>query len=472
MSRRVGSTTSGGSAVTDTPATRAVKARHGHAAPSRRLHVLVVDDSPVLRQVMRRTLMMFFSSRIASVIEASDGLSALDRLETCAVDLIVLDVQMPMMNGPDVLEAIRRSPRFASLPIVVVTGTTDRETVARILDLGVAGYLVKPLSPTVLRERLAEIIASVSRQPLAADSEAAMRRRIIELRPNSRVLVVDRDAGVRRFWVDQLRHMCCVDETPMSTAALRKHHAGHYDIIVIGQAAGVLAAEAFADKLRETSPFKPANLLALVTADDAAAARESGRYDGVLLRTTDMREWLEQLASCLNPESTARLMLAPASPCVDRMFARTGELIEAALRTEVDVLQALPNETDHSGRWFATCADIQCGNSVWHIWLTGRFAFALALATAAEGLDTDHLSDTTVLNAMSVMATSIADTVRAAFEEIGAECRLHAPTSEVRECAPVIAGATQESSRWISAAAIESGAFIRLVHEPRPDPLR
>jgi CheY-like chemotaxis protein len=120
--------------------------------------VLVVDDDTDTRELIRRVLMKDFELRI---VEAADGRTALERLSVTRIDVMLLDIRMPGMGGLQVLETVRHMPGQKALRVVMLTGMADEDEVRTALRLGVSGVLVKPLTPTLLRERLARLLAEV-----------------------------------------------------------------------------------------------------------------------------------------------------------------------------------------------------------------------------------------------------------------------------------------------------------------------
>jgi DNA-binding response OmpR family regulator len=116
--------------------------------------LLVVDDEPSIRLLCRVNLP--FSG--FEVIEAADGQQALAQVRTHPVDLVVLDVMMPGMNGFEVAERLHEDPATAGIPIVFLSARADEVDVRRGLELGVE-YITKPFDPLRLGERLSRIIA-------------------------------------------------------------------------------------------------------------------------------------------------------------------------------------------------------------------------------------------------------------------------------------------------------------------------
>ena len=94
------------------------------------------------------------------VIEAADGLDAVDALGQHRFDLIILDMDMPRLDGLGVLEELGSSVSTAQIPVIVLTARSD-DTEARALDLGAQDYLTKPVRPTALTARVRAVLRRV-----------------------------------------------------------------------------------------------------------------------------------------------------------------------------------------------------------------------------------------------------------------------------------------------------------------------
>ena len=118
----------------------------------RRKHILVVDDdSRVLR------LMKEYLAKRYDVATAINGKVALKFLETKETDLVLLDYEMPDENGASVLEKLRASEKTKDLPVVFLTGVTDKKKIREVLALRPQGYLLKPID----MEKLSSTIKGV-----------------------------------------------------------------------------------------------------------------------------------------------------------------------------------------------------------------------------------------------------------------------------------------------------------------------
>ena len=101
--------------------------------------ILLIEDTPIVREPLARLL----KDEGFQVIAAADGAEAMTHLETHVVDLILLDVLMPHMNGLTFLERLRHDPQHADIPVIAVTGVADSGNLARLRQLGVRSILHK-----------------------------------------------------------------------------------------------------------------------------------------------------------------------------------------------------------------------------------------------------------------------------------------------------------------------------------------
>ena len=122
--------------------------------PRRKYLILIADDRSSSRELLRVVL----ERAGYDVLEAQDGEAALELIRTRELDLVLLDLQMPKLDGLAVLEALRGDPRFASLPVVALTASAMRGDRERILEAGFTAYLAKPAGPELLRETVARLL--------------------------------------------------------------------------------------------------------------------------------------------------------------------------------------------------------------------------------------------------------------------------------------------------------------------------
>ena len=112
--------------------------------------ILVVDDDPTLRMLVRATL----EKSGFQVEDAEDGEEALRKFIKYQPAVILMDVEMPKLNGYEACKRIRADAVGAHVPILMVTGLEDIESVNRAYSAGATDFLVKPIKPTLLRSRV------------------------------------------------------------------------------------------------------------------------------------------------------------------------------------------------------------------------------------------------------------------------------------------------------------------------------
>lgn len=118
--------------------------------------ILIVDDSAVVRAVISKSLALSDAS-ISEVHKASDGKRALEILKNTWIDLVVTDINMPIMDGVTMIQKMREDKILSEIPVVVVSTEGSVERQEELAEMGVRGFIRKPFTP----ERLSEMVQSV-----------------------------------------------------------------------------------------------------------------------------------------------------------------------------------------------------------------------------------------------------------------------------------------------------------------------
>ncbi|GAC1630956.1 MAG: response regulator transcription factor [Ktedonobacteraceae bacterium] len=134
------------------------------ALNQRDMTILIVDDEPRIRDFVRMNLEL----EHYSVIEASNGVEAIDELREHLPDLVVLDVMMPEMDGFETLKAIRE---VSTVPVIMLTVRQDEQDRIRGLDLGADDYIAKPFNPRELLSRIRALLRRSLMPPPARKTE-------------------------------------------------------------------------------------------------------------------------------------------------------------------------------------------------------------------------------------------------------------------------------------------------------------
>ncbi len=170
------------------------------------MKILIAEDDLVTREVLKRILTQMSDE----VIEASNGVEALELIESQDPDFLITDLQMPMIDGLAVVEAVRASKSHRMLPIVCMSSVKDKDEITKLVALGIADYILQPLRQGEVHDRLRSVIAQHAgwRQSQGAEGR-------------QRLLLVDPDADVREFAVPLLEGDFTVQQANSGAQALR-----------------------------------------------------------------------------------------------------------------------------------------------------------------------------------------------------------------------------------------------------------
>jgi two-component system chemotaxis response regulator CheY len=117
---------------------------------------MVVDDSATMRRIVANALKSIGHSE---VVEAGDGHDALSKCDP-SIDLVITDWNMPVMGGLDLVKGLRANAATAKTPILMVTTRSVQEDILQAVEAGVNGYILKPFTPQVLKEKISQIMAT------------------------------------------------------------------------------------------------------------------------------------------------------------------------------------------------------------------------------------------------------------------------------------------------------------------------
>ena len=120
-------------------------------------NILIVDDSRTMRKFIK---LSFTQSgfEVGCCLEAGNGQEALNILNSCMVDLILADLNMPVMNGMDMIKALQKDEKHREIPVVLVTTQGNLPYLEEAYALGVKAYIQKPFSPELLRDTCSRVV--------------------------------------------------------------------------------------------------------------------------------------------------------------------------------------------------------------------------------------------------------------------------------------------------------------------------
>lgn len=119
--------------------------------------ILFVEDSPTMRRIIENSLKKL---AIKEIVDAENGVDALEKIQKQDFDMVLTDWNMPEMNGQELVEHIRKMDKYKNVPILMITTRGMQEDVVTAIKSGVNGYIVKPFTPEVLKKKMVEIFSA------------------------------------------------------------------------------------------------------------------------------------------------------------------------------------------------------------------------------------------------------------------------------------------------------------------------
>lgn len=132
-----------------------------------KMNVLIVEDCPVMRLVIIRTLRMSGIS-VDQIYEAENGMEGLECLEAAEIGLIIADINMPVMDGVEMLERIRANPATVDIPVLTVSTESNEQRIG-FIEIYSTDFVHKPFTPEKLRDKILELMEDRSRGEAEVD---------------------------------------------------------------------------------------------------------------------------------------------------------------------------------------------------------------------------------------------------------------------------------------------------------------
>jgi two-component system chemotaxis response regulator CheY len=120
------------------------------------VNVLVVDDSGVMRSMIIKTIRLS-GLQLGEIYQAANGREGLDALHQNWIDLVIADINMPVMNGEDMIDRMMEQPDFKDIPVVVISTEGSKTRVERLENKG-ARFIHKPFTPEIIRDTVKDFL--------------------------------------------------------------------------------------------------------------------------------------------------------------------------------------------------------------------------------------------------------------------------------------------------------------------------
>ena len=279
------------------------------------MRALVVDPDRSARAVVKRLL----SHVNVDTVEADNGLVALSALEQSDPDFVVLEIDMPILGGPDCLSAIRQSPVRPDIPVICITASGTRDNVHRMVALGVSDFLLKPINPVEVLPRIKNLLIRV-----------AQWRQRQSTRSINGMLMVDHDPNFLAFAKPLLDTNFEILEASSSTSAAICYRDSQPKPTVVCLAEGLplMNEDLLLDVIRKMAIESGTNppQFFLLSKSSEVSAEKSAKYAGIVKKSFVPQSFVDEFR---------RIVLREQSPYERlRHIVREGLLSELVTATQ------------------------------------------------------------------------------------------------------------------------------------------
>ena len=170
---------------------------HSKTAPGRGEQILIAEDDPFNLDILRRRVERF-GYRVTTT---GDGGAAWSELQNGIYDLVLLDMMMPIMGGFELLQRLRNDPRLSLVPVLMISGVDQENSIARCIEAGADDYLMKPVNPIFLRARIGACLE---------------RKRLRDLEQRTHAALVESQAYLAEELAEASRYVSCLLPKPLS----------------------------------------------------------------------------------------------------------------------------------------------------------------------------------------------------------------------------------------------------------------
>ena len=237
------------------------------------LKCLIIDDDEIIRLFLKKLISKRFPMQ---VVQAANGLEGLEQLAKEDPDIIFLDVTMPLMDGVETLEAIRNDPKHRDIPVVVLTAISEKDIVARLLELKINDFLLKPLDYEGTSDRLRKILEAnkgyFNRQKDSTVEEPSDKKK--------HLMMVDKDPNFRAFFQELYGEAYDLSFIESGTDCLKAFIDKRADIVIISEKVEIINPSLLAKKIKEVDPDNRTSLYLLSESGNSDILREN--FEGVL----------------------------------------------------------------------------------------------------------------------------------------------------------------------------------------------
>ncbi len=258
------------------------------------MKVLIIDDDKTQRLFLNRLLRKQFN---CTVFEAKNGLEGLSVLQEEKPDLIMLDVMMPVMDGKEFLEIIRKDQNYVSIPVIMLSATNEKESVVELIKLGVTDYLVKPISAELACDRLERIVTNLSHGRHFEDHSKENSQNV-----NEKLLLIHKEEKFREWFRALFSKRYDIIEGKNGADGMGKYLENKPSIICVGEGLPLLNEQLLARKIRDLNKDNETGIYLISEENAGSDVPEKEYYNGILKQSYNIGDFLSTFSKTVLKE--------------------------------------------------------------------------------------------------------------------------------------------------------------------------
>jgi CheY-like chemotaxis protein len=284
------------------------------------LKALIIDDDPTVCSILQRILLKKFS---IEAITASNGIEGLSLVNKNKPDLIFCDINMPLMDGVEVLEAIRSDPELKNLKVVIITSSNEHIIINKIVSLGVSDYILKPLYSDRIYERLKRIINTYN---ATVRTNVNIRNLNFSNNEKKTLLIADKDINFRSFFTQLYSSQYEIIEAVDGLQCLQIYIEESPQIIIVSEGLGIINEFLVAKKIRNAESLTKPEIFLL---NDSKTLDEKlmSSFDGIIKKSFVSDSFTHSFSNAVQHKNTI----------IDKLTNIVNNQIHSAIRQTIGV---------------------------------------------------------------------------------------------------------------------------------------
>jgi CheY-like chemotaxis protein len=249
------------------------------------LKFLLIEDDESQRMILKSILNKNYNCEIK---ETCNGKEALEYLKVEQPSLILMDLSMPVLDGPELLKIFQTNPIYKSIPVIVISANNSRNVIGTLMDKGIYDYILKPIDMGSTVSRINKVLSKIldGVDPTKSKSQAANKL--------PKLLLVESDKFQRELIIKLIGDRFFIQEAKNGLEALSAYEKQKHRYILLSDKADLLDKKIITQKIREVAHDNDLSIY-LIYMDAKTTSTKIFNFDGLIKRSIDAQQFKEEI---------------------------------------------------------------------------------------------------------------------------------------------------------------------------------